>query len=142
MPTKDEILNMPAGREMDKRIIELLEIRISDYPDSNEPTDHYPPAFWNRQRECWCIFWEKEQDAEPFLPSTDIAAAWQVMEWMREHTVEKYTAPSLFSVPHGWSMVLYEKNDNHAPAWLDAFAPTAPLAICRAALLAVMDGDE
>ena len=135
--TRDEIARLPANRETDALIAERVmgweksparvSFRLGGYlvdPGENVYTD--------KSGNTYATF-----EVPEF--TKDIAAAWQVMDWMRENTVEKYTAPSLFSVPHGWSMVLYEKNDNHAPAWLDAFAPTAPLAICRAALLAVME---
>jgi hypothetical protein len=141
MPTKDEILNMPANEKSNMLIAERffgwMWWNNAQNPHNFllSPDQNWPPEFdWVPGKDP-----AKDDFSSCDNFTEDIAAAWLVMEWMRENTVEKYTAPSLFSVPHGWSMVLYEKNDNHAPAWLDAFAPTAPLAICRAALLAVMD---
>jgi hypothetical protein len=143
MPTKDEVKNMPAGAEMDKRIIELLEIRIFDYPDSNEPTDLYPLAFWNKQSGCWCVFWEEEQDGKSFSPSTDIAAAWRVVEKMRDHNFySQHTDLTLTSGVEHWSWTFIKHEPLAAGYSKKATAPTAPLAICRAALLAVMDGES
>jgi len=128
---REEILAMPAGRDLDALIAE----NVMGWKDRG-----IGYSFEDNINGYECVLYI-DKDKLPHY-STDIAAAWQVIEWLEKNTTEKYNSPSLFSVPHGWSMVLYEKRDNHAPAWLDAFAPTAPLAICRAALLAVMESQS
>lgn len=66
-----------------------------------------------------------------FKPSTDVSAAWEVVEKMFETYSKEIT------VEFGWK-------ENPIYAWhchmglVDATAETAPLAVCRAALLAVM----
>ncbi len=70
-------------------------------------------------------------------PSRDIASAWTVIDKLKSLNIDKYSAPSLFSVPMGWSLLMYEKNDSKSAAWLEAFGETAPLAICKGALRAV-----
>jgi hypothetical protein len=77
--TRDEIVNMPAGREMDVTVGYHVMDLVA-------PPELYPPY------------------------STDIAAAWQV--WLK--VMDKM--PGLYITAH-----------------------TAPLAICRAALLIVWD---
>jgi hypothetical protein len=100
--THEEILNMPAGREMDALIAEkVMGVKLF----------------------CFC-------------PSTDIAAAWQVVDYF----AKKYGDVCL-------EMVLVENETLTGQEWcvslrLDAdiaLADTAPLAICRAALLAVKE---
>ena len=90
--TKDEIMQMEAGREMD----ELIATEVMGWAIGDRGA-HY---VYNDGVNVHFVI------AGEFEPSTDISAAWQVMEWMRDNTIEKYTAPSLFSVPAGWSMVL------------------------------------
>jgi len=99
--TRDEILNMPAGREMDA----LVSKKIFGIPKS----------------EIWL---------NVFQPSTSIASAWKV--------VEKY----LFQIHRGASgylCVLMTPEEIEGQDVFEASADTAPLAICRAALLAVME---
>lgn len=72
--------------------------------------------------------------------STDIAAAWQVVEKL-DFTIVK--------VDEGWMVGKLDinafTNDSgvvYGCIYDPGLAETAPLAICRAALLAVMDGDK
>lgn len=80
-------------------------------------------------------WWENEPDEEePAHPlprySLDIAAAWQVVEKMRERPVYVVVEPH----PDYWRAVVYDEN------WyfvVSEHADTAPFAICLAALRAV-----
>jgi hypothetical protein len=111
--TQDEIVQMEAGREMDALVAELVmgwEKRV--FGDGVD--------YWHLPGGAIC-----ELDAPHY--STDIAAAWQVVEKL----------PFSVYVEVRW-------DGKNAEAWFDsgsqtweASAPTAPLAICRAALLAV-----
>jgi hypothetical protein len=70
--------------------------------------------------------------------STDIAAAWEVVESARND----FSHPFLMSVEMRAScyVVLARWVDETGETtWVNASADTAPLAICRAALLAVME---
>ena len=60
------------------------------------------------------------------LYSTDIAAAWEVVERFKDWDWK------LYSHGEGESFVIYKDGTHY-----EATAPTAPLAICRAALKAV-----
>jgi len=74
----------------------------------------------------------------PDYPS-DIAAAWDVVEMMRNKVIYKYpVCPNIiYHHTDGLWHCEYFSGD-----WMrNATAPTAPLAICRAALLAVMEFD-
>lgn len=112
--TRDEILNMPAGREMDAEIIEKVFGRILIKPRSEALK--YPHTDWG----------STTVNEIPHF-STDIADAWEV--------VDKVPNPSQF-----FDCEKFEGK------WTASFggqyvvaADTAPLAICRAALLAVSD---
>lgn len=124
--TRDEILNMPAGRKIDALIAEYVMgwKRVIRWSGSDEisclvhPTDgsYYPDEF-----QMW---------------SKDVNSAFEVVENLREKlgTCKFYT-------------VVDPKQGNNIRAIFDpilddvnfeASADTVPLAICRAALLAVM----
>lgn len=96
--TRDEILAMPAGREMDV----LVGRHVMDLVG--------PPD----------LYWEY---------STDISAAWMV--------VEKFPFCSLDFDATTWRCELSD-GDKIFIASSDLRNPSAPLAICRAALLSVM----
>lgn len=106
---KDEILNMPAGREMDALIREKIFRRMPPRKDG-ELTRSWLDGYL-----CQDTYY-----------STDISAAWEV--------VEKQNVFQVIKSGDAW-MVRY-----HDGTYMDSvMAPTAPLAICRAALLAVME---
>jgi hypothetical protein len=133
--TRDEILNMPAGREMDALIAE----KVMGW-------------FWKTEGYTRLGFMEGDRfrygvvrgggTADEYtsnLPnySNDISAAWVVV---RKH-------PHYFSLvrsnetgwrPAPWGAMLWLCRF-YAPGKFEAKAETAPLAICRAALLAIME---
>lgn len=98
----DEIRNMPAGREMD----ELIARRVMGIKP--------PPS-----SDVWLVL--------PY--STDIAAAWEVVEKMGDKfdDLERGTG--------GFYMVTVYPGNPNMP--IVVRGETAPLAICRAALLAM-----
>lgn len=99
--TRDDILAMPAGREMDVTV----GYHVMDL--------HGPPWIYPKY-------------------STDIAAAWEVLdteavrEWMFE----------MEPVGNGMLRIIGKAESSYSGATI--IADTAPLAICRAALLAVL----
>lgn len=64
--------------------------------------------------------------------SSDIAAAWTVLERLRELG---YTNISVYTEAGGWEVELCRPDGPSGVVGLNS--PTAPLAICRAALLAL-----
>ena len=147
--TRDEILNMQAGSGMDM----LVAKWVMGYTIVGEPgTDWYLADGWKTMIDTVCFLREKfgatvasKAGFGHFHPSTDIAAAWEVVEKFA-HTSRNLKAREMqFShfwinaYPDGhWNCSLGQ--DNHPV--IDAQADTAPLAICRAALLAVMEFTE
>ena len=133
--TRDEIMTMEPGRELDTLVVELvMGWTRKEFPGQD------PNSLWNDE------FIFKAMQAEGFthddgtgewirVPpySTDIAAAWTVVEKLA-------TIEGPVSVCWG----IYATNDDKATV-TTMFGPgpsiraeTAPLAICKAALLAVM----
>lgn len=116
--TRDEILNMEAGREMDCAVDEFIF--------GNEWTHIAPGVPWD--------------DIPTY--STDIAAAWQVVE-----KLERDYPHSIIRVSNGDSDscdcdILGYGKLGVAHISIDGGLENAPLAICRAALLAIQEGGE
>ena len=130
--SEDEIRQMEAGRALDALVAEkIFHIEVELRPLTNHggylvPEDWYPAG-------ALC----HPAKAIPHY-STDIAAAWEV--------VDKWAEIEKSPVSVNWGTMSGE--DPHASAvsffgsGLVVVAPTAPLAICRAALLAVMEAGE
>ena len=127
--TRNEILNMPAGREMDALVAE----KVMGW---SRGTYHSDGVDYLR---------DPEGTSHLNVPqySTDIAAAWQVVEKIRtKYPVIRISTGDLMGkywqchMADAWREVSHEDDSD----WF-ANAPTAPLAICRAALLAVMDSE-
>lgn len=116
--TRDEILNMPAGRYLDSKIAEMVMGLTVDY-EFDEP--HIPSL-------------RDKYDEWGYLPnySTDISAAWEVIEKIKD----EHLTFDMFYRPHEqkWWVTVFASD--HAKD--HGIADTAPLAVCRAALLAVM----
>ena len=123
---RKEILEMPAGREMDALIAEkVIGWRIDEltaYSPSGSSCARHPKGDW------WLNYY-----------STNMDAAWEI--------VEKF-------VSKGYGVHVYRHgdwNDKNGKRYWQSYmdfrfpivdADTAPLAICRAALLAVMDASS
>jgi hypothetical protein len=102
--TRDEILKMEAGREMDALVAEKI---------------------FNGQ---W-LYKNIPENLPKF--SASISAAWEVVERLIKHNPLSLDYLVDENNVLGWQA-------NFRMGYNVAFAPTAPLAICRAALLAVM----
>ena len=140
--TREEVLNMPAGREMDALIAEKIWGFVENPNNTASVSNVW---FWVHPKdgvligipfdiggkientEIYDHQWER------FCPSTDIADAWKVvnrLELFSKYCFYGSDADELWTV-HSWK---YGK-----PHFTGIESRTAPLAICRAALLAVME---
>lgn len=115
--TREEILNMPAGREMDVLIAEKLNLFLDIKESTQGDYFHEDKALYFR----------------PF--STDIAAAWEVVEKMIRdgHNFVASQSSEKGRRPHVIFTNAKDEEDRNEWQYEDSF----PLAICRAALLAV-----
>jgi hypothetical protein len=97
--TREEILNMPAGRELDALIAENVMDNKHD--------------IWSR--------------GEPKCYSTDIAAAWEAVTEISKDITLAHRGKFWFCD--------FDNQDD----WSYSQSDTAPLAICKASLLAVTE---
>ena len=118
---RKEILNMPAGREMDLLVIEeVLKWKF-----------RYSTLFFNEGALDHFVDDKGDSRILGFSPSTDISAAWEVVEKFIWNSVEELKVSIMF-----YDDVFHCDLGQNIKTTVEA--PTAPLAICRAALLAVM----
>jgi hypothetical protein len=151
---RDEILNMPAGREMDALVAEKvmgLNVswwsihHVSDYEGDGPfrslhsadeimlpDQDGDMPVLQTFTRGDNYVMW----NVTPFY-STDIAAALQVVEKLTENFYIDIGIDS-----SGTQVQLDRFNGEDWTFGESIEAPTAPLAICRAALLTTLEGDR
>lgn len=113
--THAEIMAARAGRQLDAAVAEKV-MGWDPHQLRGQPNkDLYKDP-------CWGSYW---------CPSTDIAAAWEVVEKIR---LDHDWALELDSLHTGWRVILYHAGQK---PMVTQHAETACLAICRAALLAV-----
>ncbi len=135
--THDEIMKLEAGRELDALVAEKVmgytPVKVTEYPayDDNrnwvDIGDYviYPEgvAFCTRVKDY----------------STDISAAWQVME--KIESLDNVQGVGLRGGEYYWKQYSlrwnFWVNNNGMYPEVDVYGETAPLAICRAALMAV-----
>jgi hypothetical protein len=138
-PTREQILAEPAGGQMDAWVAEFVM-------GWKWPTNRCPVCGWlySETRDQGCVPGDCSMRPRPNIVeiqksrgygvySTDIADAWQVVEKMRTSPWKWY---EIAHRPIG-CMVNFTGNigDN-------VYAETAPLAICKAALLATLESES
>lgn len=135
--TADEIRTMPAGRKLDAIVAELV-MGWTDTGTDGVSTYGLPPSP-NLQD-----IYHKHNSAGNGLfhvPrfSTDIAAAWLVWEWL----TRQFTNVALYAYDRDRHRVLcwgIDESGNSYNVVSGGGAESVPVAICRAALMAVMEG--
>lgn len=128
--TRDEILNMPAGREMDALIAE----RVMGH-EVNRQAQLFAHGLYYADMSEGIV---RLQDY-----STNMGAAWDVVEKLENGDEILQIGLRRSRAVNQWNCWLIGKMDQYpcAPA-SDVYEDTAPLAICRAALLATMQDRE
>ena len=120
--TRDEILTMPAGREMDALIGDFVLVLTVD------PTrcPYCAGDLWQGKDRSRCTNCSRWLYSPYKQYSDEIESAWEVIEKFRDDSVEV-----VLSGRHvQWECIVGIDS---------AYAKTAPLAICRAALLTKVD---
>ena len=120
--TREEILNMPAGREMDALVAEFVMGWLPN-PGPALPKDKIVPNF-----------------------SIDIAAAWEVVKYIQINTnYHRFVLETVFEdrlwrfwigANRNWRESSWPPVEVGETYWINADANDPSLAICRAALLA------
>jgi hypothetical protein len=140
--TRDEILNMPEGEEIDRLVAEKVmgwhietdkqgwrswRDKDGNYQNAVAPYDGYED-----QEDFHTIKWH---------PSESILWAWEVVEKLGGDKHRQWYLCTNFSSEFGNQIYaeIYEHMDESEIVICSATAETAPLAICRAALLAVTE---
>lgn len=126
--------DMPAGREMDALVAEKVmawtSVRTGKKYDASDFDDLYGQSLGGFDWRCPVPGY-----------STDIAAAWKVVEYLRKRK-EPYGAQldhiEERNQSEGIWVVQFCAKYNEAWWHAHAYADTVPLAICRAALKAVL----
>ena len=121
--TRDEILSMEAGREMDALIAEKVMGWIL------HPHKTHWMIYEGDQTK---TMRPKYRNYGDFFPSTNIAAAWEVALWLREYWGQ-------FDLLAGLEWHCWHDLEHTKPEDKWGMGDTAPLAICRAALLTTLD---
>ena len=121
--TRDEILSLSVGPELDRLVMEKVFNAKRNYHGEEEYWYHYdengePDYEWSAYNS----------------PSTDMSAAWEVLEKVRPNC-DWYGVDTF----RKWYRCLILDNRDRIG---EAYADTAPEAICKAALLAVMEGND
>ena len=133
--TKDEILNMPAGRALNMLIAEKVmgwkKIAIGG-------------VSWYLREGPPGMSYQNMTQTGDFAPSEDIAAAFQVVENLHSKyrfELSEYTTPEL---GRHFRARFYQPRATAFSSDVFFIAPAynPATAICRAALLAVMDGKQ
>jgi len=137
--TRDEVLAMKTGRELDELVIRhIMNIPIVESVDL---FSQYPfPAAWWVEDEGWYIADERDEDGliyMPFNPSEDMAAAFEAEEIAIEKDPAMYVH-ALASVVFGYNQV----QDISDIKKLCLLIHATPEQRCKAAVLAVMDGED
>ena len=123
--TREEIGKLEAGRELDALVAEkVMGWRLLDPPQADQP------SYWAT----WVMLPHREA-AKDWSPSTNIAAAWEVVERLRANG---YSWMQFTLIADQWDL---EMGQGGHDIGCDTLAPTAPLAICRAALKAASYDD-
>lgn len=121
---------LPAGRELDAKVAEAMGLKL-DYEFAEMYGEPRAPALRDQYDE-WGIL--------PFY-STDIAAAWAVVEYATDHsrldwcTFRMNRATWWTDPTWGYDVFFGRQYDPTHQRERLAWAPTAALAICRAFLL-------
>jgi len=143
--TKEEILAMEANEELDKLVaVEVMNELMSDLFIPENALEHQlagsPIKSGGGNWVCLCKYEEGDIPRWHPLPfSTDISAAWQVVEAIHKE---------LFSIRHFFLRFLQEQTRHEVNggageivtiAWPDLFFHITPETICKAALIAKLE---
>ncbi len=135
----EKISSMPAGPEMDALIAEFMGQELARPLGENWVTHEMAMDACDMSLEGQSMGIEWEQ-IQPYPYSTDITAVWQVVEKFAHKASNKLSQKQGFSY---WQLNAYPDS-----GWacrlgsVSANADTAPLAICRTALLIWMEEKE
>lgn len=121
--TREEILAKKTGKELNELVMKLV-FKMTKKPEGASFT-------WVHEVDGDIVDWQPAY----FSPSTNISAAWEVVEKMRQNKIylDIRVWPDEYQVlPH------QDENNKLIDRWI-VRSPSLPEAICKAALLAVLN---
>jgi hypothetical protein len=130
---RDEILKMEAGVLMDALVAERVMGWHNVHKTSfyNDTATHWQSSLGD----AFLVGAKDDKMYEYRIPyySTDIAAAWEVVEKLQSQNIKV----TISTFGENWWIEIFDYTTEKVVR--KAFGTTAPLAICRAVLLAVME---
>ena len=155
---RDEIQRLEAGRELDALVAEKVmklnckkgiswKSDLSAFGGKGEiefDSEFTIEREWVQEGDYVIVFDDGQLGIMPAY-STDIAAAWEVVEQLE--TMRPDILTDIHRISHngersGLQWAAHMRVIGGEGKYIYELAETVPIAICRAALLAVMDGDE
>lgn len=137
---------MEPGRELDRLVmVHVLGWPVYESWDEfvERDRDVYPAAFWNTQHwDQWSVAYEGQNNYCRFRPSSDFSDIGIVMDGLARHHIALYVCN--YALPGAYTMSEGRKSDP-VVIGLNALPDTrsqssrCALAVCRAALLAIID---
>lgn len=137
--TREQILAMEPGKELSELVIREVfgyEVVPKGTTYWNKKEAPFPFVMWDEQ-ERWCLYENDEVDARAyrwFNPSEDIDAAWELIE---KFPVVNISRVEIYEGNHHFEVEIYPVANGEEPVRVEA--KTAQEAICKCALLAVLD---
>lgn len=144
--TREEIMAMEPGAEMDALVATLVMGWQRFVPGTRDPAFDW--AQWNTATGAsgWFVdsdpdYYACGEECHVWRPSTDITAAWMVVEAVRERPdadgyARWYVKIHDTAIPETpWTATFRKRLGGGPPFMAEASEKDAPLAICRAALL-------
>ena len=136
--TREQVLAMEPGRELDELIItRVLGLQIVNHEEVTydwvDSPENYPYVSRGSLSKTNLMKWlEPDEDGFIIEPSTDFSAAWEVVSVMRKKNWNFVASTE----GEDWEATFYWDANRTG---FEAKGVGAPEAICKAALLAVLD---
>ena len=159
--TREEVEALPAGREMDIAIGTMLGHKpvpywliIDKYGDAIHKYDDPMPAEFDCKAKADAYFDSQERDGLMMASSkvtrygrwpaysTDIAAAWKLVAHFEAGNAEIDLKKYHDAAGPSWEAAINGFGVGGCAEYCYAYAETAPLAICRAALLTTLMAED
>lgn len=150
--TRDQILNMPAGRELDALIAErVFGLEKISLEEASCPYCHFEMRFCGERSRCTnCNEWRYSPYKEY---SSEIEQAFGVVDFLKDKQYQspfdisktKYTTAKFFRLEYwenDWIAKFQGPIPNNNGGMCVAHGDTPELAICRAALLTTLPAEE
>jgi len=131
--TQDKILNMKAGKEIDTLVAEKIMDLVPCENWYLQEITMIGPIYIRNQHKC-----KHDGKCYPkeYVPecSTNISSAWRVVDKLWGKFNFAINRMDMYDGDYIASVMAFNRNE-----WKSAHANTAPLAICRAALLTLLE---